>query len=175
VIALGVLYRVRQFTLALGAQVYLEGTEDLSQYLNRRQLDLFHSMSSADRHHCAAVWRTLQEDGYNDPSLLTAALLHDVGKTLGPVRIWHRVVAVLARALVPATWESIDAKPGTWLFPLYVHRHHATLGSQLAAQAGCREDAVWLIAHHEDAESTSVAGDRRGELLAALMAADQVN
>jgi hypothetical protein len=172
---LGVLYRVRQFTLALGAQVGRERTEGLAQHLNRRQLDLFDSMSSADRHHCTAVWRTLRDDGHNDPSLLTAALVHDAGKTLGPVRIWHRVVAVLARALVPGRWESIDAEPGSWLYPLYVHRHHATLGSQLAAQAGCGEDTVWLIAHHEDTEPPSLAADRRAELLANLMAADQVN
>lgn len=172
---MGVLYRVRQFALALGAPVSRESTKDLAQHLNRRQLGLFDTMSSADRHHCTAVLRTLQDDGFSDPSLLTAALLHDVGKTLGPVRIWHRVVAVLARAFVPSWWESVDAEPGTWLYPLYVHRHHATLGSQLAAQAGCGEDTVWLIAHHEDAEPPSQAGDRREELLANLMAADQIN
>jgi hypothetical protein len=172
---LGVLYRVRQFTLALGVQVSREGTEDLAQFLNRRQLDLFNTMSSADQHHCAAVWRTLQDNGHSEPSLLTAALLHDAGKTLGPVRIWHRVVAVLARAFVPHWWGSVDATPGTWLYPLYVNRHHATLGSKLAAQAGCGEDVVWLIAHHEDGEPPSQAGDRREELLANLMAADQIN
>jgi hypothetical protein len=175
VIALGVVYRVRQFTLALGAHANRQRTEDLAQYLDRRQLDLFDSMSSMDQHHCSAVFRTLQAAGHSDPSLLSAALLHDAGKTLGPVRIWHRVLAVLAKALVPRMWESMEGKPGTLSYPLHVHRHHATLGSELAAQAGCGKDTVWLIANHEDPEPQNRAEDRMGGLLAALQAADKVN
>jgi hypothetical protein len=174
-IALGVLYRVRQFTLALGASVYRERTDDLAYLLDRRQSDLFNRMCSTDQHHCAAVFRTLQEQGHTDPSLLRAALLHDVGKTLGPVLLWHRVVAVLAKALVPRRWDSVDAHPGTWSYPLYVHRHHATLGSELAAEAGCGRDTVWLIAHHEDPGAPSQPGERLTGWLAALQAADRIN
>jgi hypothetical protein len=173
--AVGVLYRVRQFTMALGAHVFRERTDDLATYLDRPQLDLFHSMSSIDQHHCRAVFRTLQVAGHRDPSLLSAALLHDTGKTLGPVRIWHRVLAVLAKTLVPRLWESIDAHPGTWSYPLYVHRQHATMGSEVAAQAGCGKDVVWLIAHHEDHEAPSQVGDRMRDLLVGLQDADKVN
>jgi hypothetical protein len=171
----GVVYRVRQFTLALGALVYREGTDDLAPYLDDAQLDLFNRMSSTDQHHCRAVFRALQEAGQSDPSLLSAALLHDVGKTVGPVRIWHRVLAVLAKTLVPRWWDSIDAKSGTWLYPLYVHRRHAIMGSELAAEAGCGEDTVWLIAHHEDPMSPTQMGDRMSSLLVALQNTDRVN
>jgi hypothetical protein len=171
----GVLYRVRQFTLALGAHVSRERTNDLAPYLHRPQLELFNRMSSMDQHHCRAVFRALQAAGHRDPSLLNAALLHDVGKTLGPVRIWHRVLAVLTKTLVPRLWESMDANPGSWLYPLYVHRQHATMGSELAAQAGCGKDVVWLIAHHEDAECQSQVGNRMRDLLVALQDADAVN
>jgi len=173
--AVGVLYRVRQFTLALGAHVSRERTDDLAPYLDRPQLDLFNRMSSIDQHHCKAVFHALQVAGHRDPSLLSAALLHDVGKTLGPVRIWHRVLAVLAKTLVPRLWESMDANPGTRLYPLYVHRQHAAMGSDLAAQAGCGKDAVWLIAHHENPEPESQVGDRMRGLLVALQDADRVN
>ncbi len=173
--AVGVVYRVRQFTLALGAHVYREGTDDLAPYLERAQLELFNSMSSMDQHHCRDVFRALQEAGQSDPSLLSAALLHDVGKTVGPVRIWHRVLAVLAKTLVPRLWESTDAHPGTWLYPLCVHRQHATIGSELAAEAGCGEETAWLIAHHEDPKPPSQMGDRMRGLLVALQDADRVN
>ena len=172
---MGVLYRVRQFTLALGAQANRERAEDLTQHLDPRQLDLFQQMSSVDQHHCLAVADSLREAGYTDASVLRAGLLHDVGKTLGPVRIWHRVLAVLVKALLPSMWEKVDGEPGTWLYPLHVHRHHATLGAELAAQAGCSPEVVWLVAHHEDQQGEGRAADRMDSLLAALQDVDRIN
>jgi putative nucleotidyltransferase with HDIG domain len=171
----GVLYRVRQFTLALGAQANRERAEDLTQHLDPRQLDLFQQMSSVDQHHCLAVAGSLREAGYTDASVLRAGLLHDVGKTLGPVRIWHRVLAVLVKALFPSMWDKLDGETGTWLYPLHVHRHHAALGAELAAQAGCTPEVVWLITHHEDQRGEGQAADRKNNLLAGLQAADQIN
>jgi len=172
---LGARYRVRQFALALGASINLEKTDVLREYLEVPQLELFHRMSSMDQHHCLAVFRTLQEAGETDAALLQAALLHDVGKTMGPVRIWHRVIAVLANALGPPLWETMGGKPGTWRYPFYVHRQHAVLGAEMAHRVGCSPQAVWLIAHHEDRPADSQAGDGESKLLAALQAADEVN
>ena len=172
---MGVLYRVRQFTLALGAQGNHQRADEITQYLDARQQVLFRRMPSMDQHHCLAVVRSLREGGHTDPSLLGAALLHDVGKALGPVRIWHRVVAVLAKALVPLKWAMVEEKPGTWLYPFHVHQHHAALGAELARQEGCASEVVWLIAHHEDHQGEGQFGDRMSGLLAALQAADQVN
>jgi putative nucleotidyltransferase with HDIG domain len=172
---LGARYRVRQFALALGASINLERTDTLKEYLEAPQLELFYSMSPMDQHHCLAVFRTLREAGEADGALLQAALLHDVGKTRGPVRIWHRVMAVLANALAPRLWEKMDEKPGTWRYPFYVHRQHALLGAELAHEAGCSHEVVWLVAHHEDRQREIRTGERENTLLAALKAADQVN
>ena len=172
---MGILYRVRQFALALGAQASGERVEDLSLFLDGRKHDLFCEMPPMDQHHCLAVFRALREAGHDDPSLLEAALLHDVGKTLGPVRIGHRVLAVLGKTFFPAPWNEMEEQPGTWRYPFFVHRRHAALGAELAAQAGCTPDVVWLVAHHEDERSDVEPGDSRGSLLEALQAADQSN
>jgi predicted HD phosphohydrolase len=172
---LGVLYRIRQFALALGAQANGERVEDLPQFLDDHKQELFREMPSMDQHHCLAVFGALREAGHTDPSLLEAALLHDVGKTLGPVRIGHRVLAVLGKTFFPAVWNKVDGQPGTWRYPFYVHRQHAALGAKLAEQAGCTADVVWLVAHHEDERRDVPPGDNMGSLLAALQAADQSN
>ncbi|TKJ28696.1 MAG: hypothetical protein CEE40_10895 [Chloroflexi bacterium B3_Chlor] len=172
---MGVRYRVRQFTIALGANINRETTKALREYLAASQLELFRSMSSIDQHHGWAVFRTLREAQEAEASLLRAALLHDVGKTIGPVRIWHRVIAVLARALAPRFWEMIDGNSGTWRYPFYVHRHHAALGAELAREAGCSPEAVWLIAHHEDHRGETDSADGKNGLLVALQAADELN
>ncbi len=172
---MGVRYRVRQFTMALGANINRERVNALREYLDAPQLELFCSMSSLDQHHGWAVFRTLREARETESSLLRAALLHDVGKTIGPVRIWHRVIAVLAKALAPKHWEMMDVKSGTWRYPFYVHRHHTVLGAELAREAGCSPEAVWLIAHHEDHRRENDSGNGRNGLLAALQAADELN
>ena len=172
---MGARYRVRQFALALGASISLEKTDILKEYLEGPQLGLFYTMPSMDQHHCLAVFRTLREAGETDVSLLQAALLHDVGKAMGPVRIWHRVIAVLVNALAPQLWKRVDGEPGALRYPFYVHRQHATLGAEMARQADCSPQVVWLIAHHEDHPGEIQAGEKESKLLAALQAADEVN
>lgn len=171
---LGARYRVRQFALALGASISHERADTLKRHLEAPQLELFHKMPRVDQHHGLAVFRALQEAGETETSLLQAALLHDVGKTLGPVRIWHRVIAVLAKALASHLWETMGDDAGSWRYPFYVHRQHSALGAELARQAGCSPEVVWLIAHHEDRPTTQ-AKRRENQLLAALQAADEVN
>jgi predicted HD phosphohydrolase len=166
---------VRQFTLALGARATHATVEDLAQNLDTRQQELFRQMPSMDQRHCLAVFRALREAGHAEPSLLQAALIHDVGKSLGPVGIRHRVTAVLGKALSPRLWERLDGEPGSWLYPFRVHRHHAALGAELAAQAGCSPEVVWLVAHHEDDQRDAQARDGMGGALAALQAADRIN
>ncbi len=172
---MSVRYRVRQFALALGAGIARQASDTLDEYLEAPQLELFHRMPAVDQHHCWAVFRALRDAGETEKSLLQAALLHDAGKTLGPVRIWHRVIVVLVKAVAPQLWERMDGKPGTWRYPLYVHKQHAVLGAELARQAGSSPEVVWLIAHHEDGPLEIEAGSRESERLAALQAADELN
>jgi len=169
------LHRVRQFALALGARARQAAVEDLALHLDPRQQELFEQMPSVDQRHCLAVFRTLREGGQTDQALLQAALIHDAGKSLGPVGIRHRVTAVLAKALSPRLWEKLDGGPGSWQYPFRVHRRHAALGAELAARAGCSQEVVWLVAHHEDSPVESQAQDGLGGRLAVLQVADQIN
>jgi hypothetical protein len=131
-------------------------------------------MPSQDRQHALNVFRTLQQKGYDDPDLLAAALLHDVGKGVPPgggPRLWHRVVVVLMRAFWPGLLERLgqEERDG-WRRPFYIQQHHPALGAELAQQADCSAITVGLIRRHEDPPHQ---GD--DPLLAALQAADGTN
>jgi hypothetical protein len=106
------------------------------------------------------------------------------------VGLWHRVLIVLLerwrpgwlRRLArdhPGDWRprSGDWRPrsGDWRRPFFVHLQHPARGAALAEAAGCAPLAVALIRHHQDPIPDEWRGTKKGELLAALKAADGTN
>ena len=170
------IYRVRQFMRASGTWLRPARVDQelLNQHLSPPAVALFQSMPGYDRQHALAVFRTLVEAGHDEPDLLAAALMHDVGKSRVPgagIRVWHRVVTVLLQSLWPELLERIGQdRPGSWRRPFFIQQHHASLGAELAEQAGCSPVTVELIRCHEEAN-----GRGTDRLLAALQAADSVN
>jgi hypothetical protein len=164
-------YRVRQFVRAVAAWARPPDAAQVASILPPAALDLFAQMPPNDRRHGLAVMAALQATGHDDPDLLAAALLHDVGKA-GALRLWHRVAVVLLRAAWPPLLERLaqDDAPG-WRYAFYVQRHHAQQGRQLALVAGCSPRTAELIARHE-APPGAFPGD---SLLAALQQADSAN
>lgn len=169
-------YRVRQFIQAAGAWFRPASVEESlpSQHLPPPAVDLFWAMPNQDRQHALLVFRTLQQQGYDDPDLLAAALLHDAGKSVSPgggPRLHHRVVVVLMHALWPDLLERLGKEErGGWRRPFYVQHNHAALGAELARQAGCSSVTVDLVRRHE-----GPAGEGDDPLLVALQAADDTN
>ena len=158
------IYRSRQFFGSVRPRVDAALRDEAFRLLNDAQRALFSSMTVRDQQHCLAVYEHLRARDERDAGLLVAALLHDAGK--GRIALWHRVAYVLLAATSPRALDGL-ARPGdgpSWREALYRCRHHAELGAQLAAGAGCSPVTVALI--RED-----VGAPR--EHLAALHAADE--
>ena len=184
------LYRAGQFFVALKAYLpaWAGGVQgDLSPkdetlvksiLSTPAQQRLFERMPPNDQRHAIAATRTLRQAGHHQPALMQAALLHDVGKSLGQPII-HRVLIVLFNAFWPAalTWLETTSMDVTtisrWRRPFVVHAQHPAIGAAWAKDAGCNSMAVSLIAKHQDRlsnESTEIE-----KLLAALQWADDLN
>lgn len=168
------MYRVRQFVRAVGAWVRRDDMEQVHSILPLPAVELFQSMPRYDQQHALNVLHMLQTQGYTEPALLVAALLHDTGKTVqqsGALRLGHRVAVVLLRACWPDGLERLGRrKGGGWRQPFYVQQHHAALGGELAREAGCSQLVVDLILHHEEPPDEADT-----PLLAALKSADNAN
>jgi putative nucleotidyltransferase with HDIG domain len=170
-------YRVWQFGRAVGAWVRADhGAQELAaRFLPPEAARLHAAMPRYDRRHAVSVARALLARDEDEPALVAAALLHDVGKTAGGsgrLRLWHRVAVVLLWAASPRllAWLGRDGRPGSWRAPFYVQLHHAAIGAELAEQAGCSSRTVELIRRHED--RSAAAGDPQ---LAVLQAVDDEN
>ena len=166
-------YRVRQFLAALSFEGPVEEAA-LKAYLSPAQVELFRSMPGSEQRHALAVQQTLQQQGHADTVVVLAALLHDAGKALQGVRLWHRVAVVLLEATRPALLERLALdEPGSWRYPFHVLLHHAARGAEMAAAAGTDPLAVELIRWHHTEPRDSGLEPRAQALLSALRFADE--
>jgi hypothetical protein len=169
-------YRVSQFFRALVAWVPKGELGLLSEYLTPPQAELFLRMPRCDQRHGLDVFCALQRKQHHDHDLLTAGLLHDVGKTSGRLRLWHRVLIVLINALRPELLSRLASdEPRSWRYPFFVHQQHPELGAELAQAAGCSPIAVELIRRHQEPPTSNPLRTHRDKLLVALQEADGVN
>lgn len=161
------LYRARQFRLALCGPWPPVSDETLSPYLSPPLMAIFRRMTPAEQAHALSVFQRLQQAGYDQPDLLAAALLHDVGKSLSPLSVWDRVLIVLTKRFFPRQvqrWSEQSSHP--LCRPFVVAARHPAWGADLAAAAGASPRTCDLIRSHQD---NSILDD---PLLAALQQAD---
>ena len=160
------LYRSRQFFRSVGASISAEDRAEVAQRLNTEQQRLFYATTARDQRHSLDVFHALQRDGHDDPELLLAALLHDVGK--GPVRLGHRVAYVLIRAVSPRLLRRLTSDSGSgWRRSLASFSEHSRRGAALVEATGAPETVVSLVRLHSGDE---IASDPR---VAILRAADE--
>ena len=157
--------RLRQFREA--SRVPRAADHDLARgLLAPPLLDLFRAQSARDIVHSAATARWLIERGHDDPDLLVAALLHDIGK--GEQRRWDRVGYVLAQEARVA--GLVGAGNSRLAFRRAVARSlsHAEASAERMANAGASARAVELTRLHH-----GPAGEEA--LLPLLQEADAAN
>jgi hypothetical protein len=167
-------YRVRQFFGSVLARMSAAELDQADAYLSPAGRKLFRQMSAADQRHSLAVMRELEQCGDAHPSLLAAALLHDVGKSAARLTPVHRTIVVLAQRFWPAALAWLAREPApAWRKPFVVQCRHPKLGAQWAEQAGCDAISVALIRRHQ--EHVGQPQNEVEELLHRLQRADKNN
>lgn len=110
---------------------------------------LFNGMRPADRAHALRVARRVEQAGYDDPPLVKAALLHDVGKAGHGIHLLHRILRVLLAVLIPALLALIAGPDAGWHEPFHALVYHAGMGADLLAAAGSDPLTVALVRYHD--------------------------
>jgi putative nucleotidyltransferase with HDIG domain len=165
-------YRARQFWDALVARPKPVQLDSVQERLTPRQFELFQGMHPSEMSHAICMCEDLIAKGENHPELLTAALLHDVGKARHPLRIWERVLIMLGQRVFPqqaARWG--DGEPQGWRRAFIVAAQHPTWGAEMAAAVGASPLVMEMIRHHQGEAPDHFSEDEK-ELLAKLQAVD---
>ncbi len=139
------MHRVWQFFTHVTARVSDAETAVARSILPPETWPLFAGMPVADRRHGLDVATRLRADGWDDPDLLAAALLHDAAKGQR-LRLWHRVGGVVLEAFAPRLLARL-ASPDrwSWRFPWHLYLHHAELSAEVALAAGASERTAAFI------------------------------
>lgn len=142
--------RVRQTAQFLTA--WLHPVEDTvaQQFLTDAEFSLFMQMPRPDRQHHLRVLTDLLRDNHDHPSLLRAALLHDIGKTRFRFSLPERVVVVLAKAFVHdkfMQWGT--SQPKGWKRPFVVSLQHPNWSADLVGAVSHDALALELIRRHQ--------------------------
>jgi hypothetical protein len=158
----GLFYRLGQFWRILTAEpLPTAAYQEIAATLNEAELALFGRYTAADQWHSYQVFNALRQGGHKEPALLTAALLHDVGKTIHPLSLWERTLIVLAQVICPgwaAVWGQSEARG--WRRPFVVKAQHPAWGAEMAQAAGSAPLAVALIRRHQDKVLAETAEER---------------
>ncbi len=136
---------------------------------------LFFRMSDPDQAHSVRVFQALVDQGEEGENLLRAALLHDVGKSLHPLRAWERALVVITNRILPnqvLKWG--QGEPHGWRKPFVVALQHPEWGAALVQQEGGSETLVTLIRYHQEHPLPNIREDVQ-ELLERLQTADGMN
>ena len=172
------LYRGRQFWLALRLHPAAPGLEQARLILGSDLFALFVRMQPGEQVHSLHMLEKLLAQGEKHSDLLVAALLHDVGKSRRKLRLWERAWIVLSRAIWgqrAAQWGSASvsdlASLPFWKQPLVVAEQHPGWGAEMVAAAGGTPLAVTLIRCHAD-KPANAQQSPEGRLLALLQFVD---
>ncbi len=175
---MGILYRVRQFWRTIAVKTSPDELERVQGRLSPEQRELFGQLQPGEKAHALAMYRRLLAQGENQPDLLMAALLHDVGKTRYRLNPLERVMVVLAKAVSPEwsqRWGSLppngwDGSP-PWRKAFIVAEQHAGWGAEMARKSGVSPLTESLIREHHHPLGHAV-GDMEKDLQHKLWVVD---
>jgi putative nucleotidyltransferase with HDIG domain len=170
-------YRANQFLAVLRKhKLKTDDFETVRRILSDPQMALFNRLHPSEQNHSLKVLKTLIDQGETHPDLLTAALLHDIGKIQHPLRLWERVVIVLAKQFIPGRVDNwVCSDPKGWNRPFVIAKKHPQWGADLALQVDAAPLVIYLIKEHQTIITKETSTSQKKQLLSALQAADKQN
>ena len=151
-------YRVFQFIQAFFPRIEPSEIRWVQSNLSLEASALFLKQSPNEQRHALNVAQSLMNKkpiltNTDFEILLTAALLHDCGKSIVSIHLWQRVFIVLMQLMPPSIWSRLELSNTFLAYPLKIAGQHAQWGEQLAREAGLNLRVCLLIREHHSPET----------------------
>ena len=152
-------YRVHQFIHAFFPHIDSSEIKWARNNLSPKAYSLFLKQSRSEQRHALDVAQSISTKKHalsnsDFRTLLTAALLHDCGKSIVSIRLWHRVFIVLMQKMPQHVWSLLETSHTVFALPLKISKYHAVWGEDLAHKAGLNSDICLLIREHHTPRTT---------------------
>lgn len=153
-------YRVHQFIQAIFPHLDPSEIAWALDNLPPEASSLFLRQSRTEQRHALDVAQGLMNE-INDltvsnfQNLLVAALLHDCGKSMVSIRLWHRVFIVLMQKMPHSLWSRLERSNSVFTAPLKTASQHALWGANLAKKAGL-DPVICLLIHEHHSPNTEL-------------------
>ncbi|HWQ14714.1 MAG TPA: hypothetical protein VNL77_18090 [Roseiflexaceae bacterium] len=150
--------RLKQFMAAVTAHISIAERVLLVETLSDGELLLFERMPVFDQRHCLDVYHTLVRNGYTDPLLLRAALIHDCGKVDDDgtsIPLPYYGIFVVLKALAPQLYARAAANGRGLLRPFAIHARHEGRSAALAEALGSPPEVVAILRDYAARNATA--------------------
>lgn len=146
-------YRVHQFVQAIFPKIDSSEVKWAMDNLSPEACSLFLKQARSEQRHALDVAKGITKykhavSNSEFQNLLTAALLHDCGKSIVSIRLWHRVFIVLMQKMPQPFWTRLESSQTIFALPLRIATQHASWGGCLAQKAGLNAEICLLIREH---------------------------
>lgn len=152
------LYRLHQFINAVFPNINISDIKWALNHLPPEASELFLRQSRIEQRHAIDVARNII--AANTPlslsdyeTLITAALLHDCGKALVTIRLWHRIFIVVMQKMHLGIRLHLEQSNSVFASPLKMATQHALWGESLAKKAGLNSKVCLLIREHHSPQT----------------------
>jgi putative nucleotidyltransferase with HDIG domain len=146
-------YRISQLLHAVFSQPDKFQIERVSQILEPDQFDLFLKLQNSEQFHAIRVMSDVETAGFSQLEFLKAALLHDIGKTVHPLKIWERALIVLFSRFNPESFRDLsDLDLKGWKRGLVIAKKHPEWGADLISDTNISKEMVAIIRTHHSYE-----------------------
>jgi putative nucleotidyltransferase with HDIG domain len=144
-------YRIKQFWHAVTAAPSKDDLGKVNEVLSPQLMSLFRKMQASEQAHSLHIYQQLRDNGETNADLMVAALLHDVGKSRYPLRIWERGLIVMGNKISPQQAQRWgEGQPTGWKRAFVIAEKHAAWGAEMVAEAGASPMTAKIIQRHQE-------------------------